>query len=75
MSNERRYMTPALRAIRLDKRWSQDELAQRSGVSKSTIIRLEVRNGNANELTVAKLAAALGVDFAQVITQKASDAQ
>lgn len=50
-----------LKTYRLKKRWSQDELARRSGVSQTVISLIE--NGRQSQNTVIlKLARTLGVD-------------
>ncbi len=48
--------------LRLRKRWSQRQLAERSGVSKSEIIRLEAGKVSPRWFTVVRLAKALEVD-------------
>lgn len=54
-----RVPLPHLRAWRLKRLYSQDELATKSGVSKATIIRLEKGTQGAILSTVGKLAKAL----------------
>jgi transcriptional regulator with XRE-family HTH domain len=51
---------PALRAAREANTLSQAELAERSNVDKSTIVRLEA-GGDAQPRTIRKLAEALAV--------------
>jgi transcriptional regulator with XRE-family HTH domain len=53
-------LVPRLRSVRLQVALSQEELAARSGVSRTTIIKLEAGR-EAWPQTVRKLAAALGV--------------
>jgi transcriptional regulator with XRE-family HTH domain len=53
--------TPRLRQIRERRFISAGELAKRSGVAKSTILRLENRGGTAHLRTIRQLARALGV--------------
>ncbi len=61
MTNEVRYTLKHLRDIREAKHLSQGKLAELSKVAKSTIIHLERGKNQANGITVAKLAGALGV--------------
>jgi DNA-binding XRE family transcriptional regulator len=56
-----------LRAWRLAKLLSQDELVARSGVAKSTIVKLETRRQRANLATVGRLAKALGIAREQLV--------
>lgn len=54
-----------IRAVRKEKGWSQDELAERSGLNASTISLLE-RGKHAPELgTLMRIVEALGMDFAE----------
>jgi transcriptional regulator with XRE-family HTH domain len=56
-----------LRAWRVWKGYSQDELAERSGVAKPTISHLENGKATANFATVRKLAEGLGVTREQLL--------
>jgi transcriptional regulator with XRE-family HTH domain len=74
MPTERGHKTrvplPYLRAWRESKFVSRDELAAKSGVSKSTIVRLEINGGQGAILsTVGKLAVALGITREQLVRQ------
>jgi len=52
----------ALRQVRTQKKWSQEELSRRSKINKQTIYRLECgRTTRANERTVKELSSALRV--------------
>jgi transcriptional regulator with XRE-family HTH domain len=53
--------TTTVRAIRLEKLWSQAELAERAGVTIATLSRLERGHQRPHFTTLAKLAKALGV--------------
>jgi transcriptional regulator with XRE-family HTH domain len=53
---------PRLRAVRIARALSQAELAQRSGVSRVSITRLESGDVDARFATIRKLAEALGVE-------------
>jgi transcriptional regulator with XRE-family HTH domain len=70
-------MTPLyvqLRALRKAKRWTLDELADRSGVSRSTIIRLELRQTAGIDFgTLEAIAAALDVAPGSLIQQVPAD--
>lgn len=48
--------------MRLTRFWSQDELAAKSGVDRSTIGRLEQNKQKANRLTLARLKKAFGIE-------------
>jgi XRE family aerobic/anaerobic benzoate catabolism transcriptional regulator len=48
-----------IRARRVGRRWSQAELAQRSGVSRRFLLQIEAGEGNASLLRLAELAQAL----------------
>jgi transcriptional regulator with XRE-family HTH domain len=53
-----------LKALRLERFWSREELAQKSGINRDHIGRLERTGweGESRPPTVRKLAEALGVD-------------
>lgn len=53
---------PRLKSVRLAKMLSQEELAEKSGISRVAITRLERGTVDARFQTVRKLAAALGVE-------------
>jgi transcriptional regulator with XRE-family HTH domain len=55
-----------LRELRLRKAFTQVDLAERSQVARTTIIRLEQGNPNVNPSTLRKLARALGVKPAEL---------
>ena len=64
-------MAYKVRSIREEKGLTQEELAQKSGVSRGTIIALE--SGTARETTtktLAKLAHALGVSVESIFFEK-----
>ena len=64
-----RIPVPYLRAWRLKRLYSQDELADLSGVSKSTIVRLET-GSSAVLSTIGKLAKALDLTREQLAYEK-----
>lgn len=63
-----------LKQIRQNKGWTQDHLAQVSGVSVRTIRRLE-RGGNAGAETLQSLAAAIDCEVADLVQARAPVAQ
>lgn len=49
--------------------WSQEELAARAGVARFTLIKIEAGSGRPQEMTMAKIVAALekgGIAFFEV---------
>ena len=75
-SNERgrtRVYLPYLRAWRVAKLMTQDELAQLTGVATSTIIKLERQDNAANLSTVAKLASGLDITRHQLVYEPPSE--
>jgi transcriptional regulator with XRE-family HTH domain len=56
---------PLIKRLREEKSWSQEHLAEASGISLRTIQRVETE-GNASSETRLALAAALGIDVAQL---------
>jgi transcriptional regulator with XRE-family HTH domain len=70
-------MTPLyvqLRALRKAKKWTLDDLADRAGVSRSTVIRLEQRQtAGIDFATLEALATALGVAPGSLIQQVPAD--
>jgi transcriptional regulator with XRE-family HTH domain len=70
-------MTPLyvqLKALRKAKRWTLDDLAEHSGVSRSTIIRLEHRQtAGIDFTTLEQLATALNVAPGSLIQQVPAD--
>jgi transcriptional regulator with XRE-family HTH domain len=69
-----RVALPYLRAWREERVLTQDELSERSKVSKSTIVRVE-RGEVAIVSTVGKLAAALGLTREQLRSQNPNAAK
>jgi DNA-binding XRE family transcriptional regulator len=57
---------PSLREIRLNRMWSQRDLAQQARVAQKTIVDLELRRIEPRLLTMRKLAAALGAEPLEV---------
>jgi DNA-binding XRE family transcriptional regulator len=58
---------PSIAKLRLQRGWSQAELAKRAATSQSHIARLELGQGDPRIGTLKKLARALGVPLATVV--------
>jgi transcriptional regulator with XRE-family HTH domain len=56
-----------LRAWRVDRLISQDELCAKTGIAKSTLSKLENARNEANLATVGKIADALGLTRQQLV--------
>ncbi len=74
-------LSPALEAIaanvivlRARRRISQGDLAERSGVSRATVSRIERAEGDTSVLTLQQIAAALGVGIAELFVCERDDA-
>ena len=61
---------PYLRAWRVWRGLSQQELADKAGISKTTIVQLEHGRAVPHFVTVAKLASALGLTREQLLHAK-----
>jgi transcriptional regulator with XRE-family HTH domain len=67
MSTEKNYLKN-LRALRIKKGWTQEKLAQESGISYHTLIKIERGNIKDPRLgTLLKIAAALDVPIEKLI--------
>ncbi len=64
-----------LREVRLAKLLTQEEVAQRAGLSEATVNRIETGSHEARISTVRKLAAALEVDPTVLIIASGSTAE
>ena len=53
-------MNTKLRLARVEKGWSQEQLAEASGVSRSAIINAELGEKNPSRLTMLSICKALG---------------
>lgn len=62
-----RAVATNLRALRAHRGWSQDQLAQRSGVSKGVLVALEADRGNPSLTTLCRLADAFAVSLTQLV--------
>jgi transcriptional regulator with XRE-family HTH domain len=56
-----------LQSLRTERRWSLDQLAQRSGVSKGVLVALEQGRSNPNLATLARIADAFGVPVTRLL--------
>ena len=62
-----------LRAERAKRRWTLDELAARSGVSRRMIVQIEQAAANPSLATLLKLAAALGITLTALLESQPQD--
>ena len=62
-----------LKNLRQLRAMSQEELAEESGVGRATISRIERGETGAHGRTLRRLAAALGVDVAELVQIEAAD--
>jgi transcriptional regulator with XRE-family HTH domain len=63
-----------LKSLRRLRAMSQEELAEESGVGRATISRIERGESGAHGRTLRRLAAALGVDVAELVQLEGTDA-
>jgi transcriptional regulator with XRE-family HTH domain len=61
------YVGDRLKALRIRRALTQEELAQKAGLSKNAVNRLEVDKAEPRMSTLRKLAQALGVDPSELI--------
>jgi transcriptional regulator with XRE-family HTH domain len=61
------YVGDRLKALRIRRALTQEELARRAGLSKNAVNRLEVDKAEPRMSTLRKLAQALGVDPSELI--------
>jgi transcriptional regulator with XRE-family HTH domain len=64
-----------IRLLRRRKGWTQRELAQRAGVTQTTIVRLERGDTEPVISTIRKVAEALGVPPAEILGEGAALAE
>jgi transcriptional regulator with XRE-family HTH domain len=62
-----------IRAERAQRRWTLDELAARSGVSRRLIVQIEQADANPSLATLLKLAAALGLTLTGLLSSEPQD--
>ncbi|WP_374354611.1 helix-turn-helix domain-containing protein [Chitinimonas sp.] len=58
-----------LKALRAERAWSLDELAQRSGVSRATLSRLENAEVSASASVLGKLCVSYGITLSRLMQQ------
>jgi transcriptional regulator with XRE-family HTH domain len=63
------YVGDRLKALRIRRALTQEDLAQRAGLSKNAVNRLEVDKAEPRMSTLRKLAKALDVDPAELIEE------
>jgi transcriptional regulator with XRE-family HTH domain len=68
----KRLLARNLRQIRLERSWSQDDLADEAKVRQALVSALEVATANPTLESLDKIAAALGVEVADLVTPHAS---
>ena len=61
------YVGERLKALRIRRALTQEELAQRAGLSKNTVNRLEVDKAEPRMSSLRKLAKALDVDPSELV--------
>ena len=62
-----------IRSLREDKEWTQGDLAEKSGVGKSSIQLYESGKGNITQLNLEKIASAFGVNVSYFLNDKMSN--
>jgi transcriptional regulator with XRE-family HTH domain len=62
-----------VRAERAQRRWTLDELAARSTVSRRLLVQIEQAEANPSLATLLKLAAALGVTLTELLSEAPDD--
>jgi transcriptional regulator with XRE-family HTH domain len=67
-AHTKRLLASNLRRLRLRREWSQDDLADEAGVRQALISALEVTTANPTLESLDKIAAALGVEVADLLT-------
>lgn len=73
MDEELRQIGPRLRALRRGRGWTLEELAERAGMSPSTLSRLESGKRQASLELVLPLARQLGIGLDDLVTPAAPD--
>lgn len=58
-----------VRRYRLQQAWTQVQLAERAGINKGTLLRIEAGNHQPHPPTIRKLARALGLTPMQLTTE------
>jgi transcriptional regulator with XRE-family HTH domain len=66
-AHTKRLLARNLRRLRLQRRWSQDDLAAAAGVRQALVSALEVTTANPTLESLAKIAAALDLEVADLL--------
>lgn len=61
------YVGDTLKDLRIRKAWTQEQLAEKAGLGKNTVNRIEGNRTEPRMPTLSKLAKALGVDPAELV--------
>jgi len=65
--------TMSLKELRAQRAWSQEDLALEAGVARDTVKQIENGKGRSQEKTLRKLAAALGIELAELAEHLGGD--
>lgn len=65
--SSKRILARNLRRLRLERGWSQDDLAAEADVRQALVSAIEVETANPTLETLDRIAAALGVDLARLL--------
>jgi transcriptional regulator with XRE-family HTH domain len=69
--SSKRILARDLRRLRLERRWSQDDLEAEAGVRQALVSAIEVESANPTLETLDRVAAALGIELAKLIEKSA----
>ncbi|MGY4480157.1 helix-turn-helix domain-containing protein [Bradyrhizobium sp. USDA 3364] len=69
----KRQLARNLRRLRLARSWSQDDLAAEANVRQALVSAIEVATANPTLESLDKVAAALGVDVAELVAVPAAE--
>jgi transcriptional regulator with XRE-family HTH domain len=59
-----------IKRYRLERNWNQQELGDRSSVSRTMIVRIESGKGNVSLATLGRIALAFGVSFTEIVQER-----
>lgn len=62
-----------VRRLRQARQWSQQELGDRSRVSRTMIVRIESGEGNVSLATLGRIALAFGVPFTEIVQDQSAE--
>ncbi len=69
-----RILADNIRRLRLEKRWTQQHLARKAGVSQKTVSRMEDGESNTRAENHAFVAIALGTNMIELVREKVQTA-